>query len=186
MSLLLAGITVWFVVHLFPAAAPAQRENIVFKLGENPYKGIFSLLILLSLVMIVFGWKSAIPTAIYAPVIAPGILTSLLMFVALTLFFAAQMQGHLRRILRHPQMLGTLVWAVTHLLTNGDSRSLALFGAFAVWAALEIVLCNRRDGPRREMPAAAAKFDVIAVVIGAVAWGLLGRFHLQLFGVAPM
>ena len=56
MALLLAGITVWFLVHLFPAIAPASRENMVFKLGENAYKGLFSLLILAALLMIVFGW----------------------------------------------------------------------------------------------------------------------------------
>ena len=49
MALLLAGVTVWFTVHLFPAIAPASRENMVFKLGENAYKGLFSLLILAAL-----------------------------------------------------------------------------------------------------------------------------------------
>ena len=58
MALFLAGITLFCVVHLFPAIAPGSRENLVFKLGENPYKGIFSVLILLGLVLIVFGWKS--------------------------------------------------------------------------------------------------------------------------------
>ena len=61
MPLLLAGLTVWCLVHLFPSVAPASRENLAFKLGENPYKGLFSLFILAALVMIVFGWKTATP-----------------------------------------------------------------------------------------------------------------------------
>lgn len=186
MALLLAGITVWFIVHLFPAIAPASRENLVFKLGENAYKGIFSLLILAALLMIVFGWKSSVPTPVYVPPVAPGPLPSVMVLVALVLFFSSQFNSHLKRNLRHPQMIGTLVWATAHLLTNGDSRSLALFGAFAGWALLEIILCNRRDGRRTELPAASAKFDLAAVVAGGAAWAVLGHFHVKLFGVAPM
>ena len=186
MALFLAGITLFCIVHLFPAFAPASRENLAFKLGENEYKGIFSLLILLGLVLIVFGWRSTIPVAVYTPPVGPGLLPSAMVFVALVLFFASQMGGYFKRSLRHPQMIGTLIWATSHLLTNGDSRSLILFGSLAVWSVLEIVLCNRRDGPRTELPVAAVKFDVIAVVVGAAAWGLLGHFHVNLFGVAPL
>lgn len=186
MALLLAGITVWFAVHLFPAIAPATRENAIFKLGENAYKGVFSLLILAALLIIVFGWKSSVPTAVYAPPVAPGLLPALMNFIALVLFFSSNFGTHAKRVLRHPQMAGTFLWAVAHLLTNGDSRSLALFGAFAAWALLEVVLCNRRDGPRPELPAASLKFDLAALLIGGVAWALIGHFHLKLFGVVPM
>ena len=186
MALLIAGIMTWSLVHLFPAFAPSARENLVAKLGENPYKGLFSLLILAALAMIVFGWKSSVPSGVYVPPLMPGILSSIMVLAGLTLFFASQFNGYFKRILRHPQMVGTLLWAGAHLLTNGDSRSLALFGSFAVWAIFEIVLCNRRDGPRFELPAASAKFDIIAIVIGCVAWAIVGHFHLKLFGVAPI
>ena len=186
MALLLAGITVWFVVHLFPAVAPASRENMIFKLGENAYKGLFSLLILAAVLMIVFGWKSSVPTGLYVPPVGPGLLPAVMVFVALVLFFSSRFDTHARRYLRHPQMAGTLLWAAAHLLTNGDSRSVVLFGGLAIWALLEIVLCNRRDGPRAELPAASLKSDLIAVLIGAVAWAIIGHFHVKLFGVAPM
>jgi uncharacterized membrane protein len=186
MALLLAGITVWFLVHLFPAIAPAARENMVFKLGENAYKGLFSLLILAALLMIVFGWKSSVPMAIYVPPVAPGFLPALMIFAAFVLFFSSNFNTNAKRYLRHPQMAGTLVWAATHLLTNGDSRSLALFGGLGAWALLEVVLCNRRDGPRAQLPVASLKYDLIAILIGGVAWAIVGHFHLKLFGVAPM
>ena len=186
MSLLLAGITVWFLVHLFPALAPNARENIVFKLGENPYKGIFSLLILVSLLMIVFGWKSAVPSAVYNPPLLPGVLPTALVLVGLVCFFAAQMNGHIKRLLRHPQMTGTILWASAHLLTNGDSRSVALFGGLGAWALLEILLTNRRDGPRGEAPQAHARQDLLAIVAGGVVFAIVGHFHLKLFGVAPL
>jgi uncharacterized membrane protein len=176
MALFLAGITLFCIVHLFPALAPESRENLTFKLGENPYKGIFSLLILAGLVMIVFGWKATQPSPLYGPPLGPGILPSILVLAGLILFFASQMKGYLKRTLRHPQMIGTLLWAGSHLLTNGDSRSVILFGSLAAWAGLEILLCNRRDGPRKELPTASVKADAIAVVVGVVAFAVLFRW----------
>jgi len=186
MSLLLAGVILWCAAHLFPAAAPARRDALVAKLGEQPYRGVFSLVIVASLVMIVFGWKSAVPSAIYQPPMGPGILPSILVFVGLVFFFASQMNGNIKRVLRHPQMAGTILWAVAHLLTNGDSRSVVLFGGMAVWAFIEIVMINRREGPRVESSPASGKFDLIAVVVGGVVFAIVGHFHLQLFGVSPI
>lgn len=186
MALLTAGMTLWILVHLFPAYAPARRDMLAERLGENRYKGAFSLLSLIALVIIVFGWKRAMPTAVYTPPLLPGLVPSILVLAGLILFFAAQAGGYLKRFLRHPQMLGTVLWAGAHLLTNGDNRSITLFGGFAAWAVLEIVLCNRRDGPRTEPPAASVKADAVTVVLGIAAFGLLGHFHLRLFGVSPL
>jgi uncharacterized membrane protein len=160
MTLLIAGIALWFVTHLFPAVAPRARDTLIQKLGENPYKGIFSLLILAALLMIVFGWKSAVPSALYAP------------------------GGHIKRLIRHPQMTGVLFWSAAHLLANGDSRSVSLFGGFALWAVLEIILINRREGPRDDRPAVSISQDLVTIVIGGVVFALVGQFHLQLFGVS--
>ena len=184
MTLLIAGIALWFVTHLFPAAAPVARDNLIKKLGENPYKGIFSLLILAALLMIVFGWKSAIPSALYAPPIGPGIVPSVLVLSGLVIFFASQTGGHIKRLIRHPQMTGVLFWSTAHLLVNGDSRSVSLFGGFALWAVLEIILINRREGPRVDRPAASISQDLVSIVIGGVVFALVGHFHLQLFGVS--
>jgi len=184
MTLLITGIALWFVTHLFPAAAPGARDNLVRKLGENPYKGIFSLLILAALLMIVFGWKSAIPSTIYVPPMGPGIVPSVLVLFGLIIFFASQTGGHIKRLIRHPQMTGVLFWSTAHLLANGDSRSVSLFGGFALWAVLEIILINRREGPRDDRPAVSISQDLVTIVIGGVVFALVGQFHLQLFGVS--
>ena len=186
MALLVTGIVLFCGVHLFPALAPALRNRLVSSLGENPYKGIYSLLILAGLVLIVLGWKAAIPRPVYVPPLMPGILPTVLVLVGLVFFFAARMRGYIKRVLRHPQMAGTILWATSHLLTNGDSRSVTLFGSLLIWALLEIVFCNRRDGPRTELPAAAAKFDLLALVVGGVAFAVIGHLHLKLFGVSPL
>ena len=184
MALLIAGLALWSVTHLFPAAAPGARDNLSKTLGENPYRGVFSLLILAALLMIVFGWKSAVPSAIYVPPMGSGIVPSLLVLFGLIIFFASQTGGHTKRLIRHPQMTGVLFWSVAHLLVNGDSRSVSLFAGFAVWALLEIVLINRREGPRVDRPAASLRQDLVAIVIGGAVFALVGHFHLQLFGVS--
>ena len=186
MSLLLAGIILWFVAHSLPAIAPGKRDALVARLGAQPYRGVFSLVILTSLLMIVFGWKSAVPSALYAPPMGPGIVPSVLVLIGLVLFFASQMNGNIKRVIRHPQMAGTILWAVAHLLTNGDSRSVALFGGMAVWALFEVVMINRRDGPIGAIKPASGKYDLVAVVIGGVVFAIVGHFHLRLFGVSPI
>lgn len=186
MTMLHAGIALWFVVHAFPSVAPARRATLQQSMGEQPYRGMFSLFILVALLLIVFGWKSAVPTAIYAPPLAPGLLSAALVLTGLVLFFSSRVNGHIKRVLRHPQMAGTICWATAHLLTNGDSRSVALFGALTVWALFEIVMINRRDGPGTGLKAASGKFDAIAIVIGVVVFAAVGHFHEALFGVAPI
>ena len=183
MALLIAGIIVFCAVHLFPAALPAARNRLQQKLGDNPYRGIFSLLILGSLVIIVFGWKSASPQTVYDAPLPANILSSLLILVGLVLFFASQFQGNIRRFIRHPQMAGTILWGVAHLLTNGDSRSVALFGGLAVWAIAEILLANRRDGTWQRPGPAAIRLDIYPAIIGIVVFAAVAHFHARLFGV---
>ena len=186
MTMLHAGIALWFIVHVFPAMAPARRAALQQSMGEQAYRGIFSLFIIGALLLIVFGWKSAVPTSVYVPPMGPNIPGALLVLAGLILFFSSRVDGHIKRILRHPQMFGTLLWAVSHLLTNGDSRSLSLFGAMAVWAVFEIVMINRREGPWTGSSTATGRFDFIAIVIGTVVFAIVGHFHEALFGVVPI
>jgi len=183
MTLLHIGVALWCLAHLFPAALSAQRNALHAKLGEKPYRGLFSLVILASLVLIVVGWRNTAPTPVYSPLLAPGPFISVLMLIALFLFFAAKTQGNVKRIIRHPQMTGVIVWGVAHLLVNGDSRSVALFGSLTVWAILEILLINRREGNRVRPGPAPAKADLIPLAIGTIVFAVLANFHALLFGV---
>lgn len=184
MTLLMVGILMFTLAHLFPAAAKASRDSLSGRLGANRYQGLFALFILSSIVVIVFGWKSAQPSLVYAPVVAPGLVTSGLMLVASILFIASVMPTNLKRWIRHPQMTGTLIWSVTHLLANGDSRSIALFGCLGLWTILEMLLCSKRDGAwQKPEPVSLAK-DVVFVIVGAVLFAVFAYSHRWLFGVA--
>jgi uncharacterized membrane protein len=184
MTLLIAGVVLWTVVHLFPAVAPGVRANLVIKLGEGPYKGLFALDILIALGLIVFGWKSASPTAIYVPPLYGSIVPTVLIVIAIFLFVASSMPNNFKRLVRHPQMTAVLFWSTGHLLTNGDSRSLMLFGGLGIWALLEIIFINRRDGSWDKPASVPALKGVITVVVAVVMAAILAHFHADLFGVA--
>jgi uncharacterized membrane protein len=181
--MLIGGLLLFTVVHLFPAMMPQSRERLVAKLGFNPYRGLFSLVLVASLALIVFGWRTASPTGVYAPPLQPGPIVSALVFLAFVLFVASQSKTNIRRVVRHPQMSATLLWSVAHLLVNGDSRSVVLFGGLGIWAVIEIVLCNRRDGVWERPAPVARSMDAVTLAIGAVAFALIWYFHSALFGV---
>jgi len=185
MTMLIAGVLAWSLVHLFPAILPRPRKALIAKLGNNGYRGIYSLLILASLVLIVFGWKAAVPGTVYAPPLSGGPITSLLVLAGLVLFFSSRFASNIKRFLRHPQMTGTILWGVAHLLANGDSRSIVLFGGLTIWAVLEIVMINRRDGAWQKPAPTSLRNDIAPLAIGVVAFGVIAWFHLRLFGVPP-
>lgn len=185
MTMLIGGLLLFSAVHLLPAAMPQMRERMVERLGSNPYRGLFSLIIVASLVLVVFGWKAASPAAVYAPPLQAGPLVSALVFLAFVLFVAAQSKTNVRRLVRHPQMAATLLWSVAHLLANGDSRSIALFGILGAWAIIEVILCNRRDGAWEKPEPVARSLDVVTLAIAAAGSALVWYFHTALFGVSP-
>jgi uncharacterized membrane protein len=186
MSTLVLGILLWSLMHFLPAAAPGVRRNLIGRLGENPYKGLFALLMIVSIYLIYRGWTAILPAAVYQPPAWGRHLTALLMMAAFVLFFAPYPRNNFRRLLRHPQLTGVIVWGVAHLLANGENRSLALFGGFVLWAVLEMALINRRDGAWSRPDPAPMKNDILLVVVGLAAYIGMIFAHTWLFGVSPM
>ena len=181
MTLLVAGLVLFIAVHLIPSVAPL-RAALIARLGPGPYRGLFSLVAAAGLVLVVWGFARAPFEPLYA---APAWGRQVAMFavpVALVLFAAANMPTHIRAVLRHPMLLGLLLWATAHLLSNGDLRSVVLFGGFAGYAVLGLVSAVAR-GQRLSDKAPRLAMDGVAIVAGLVAAGLLAVFHATLFGV---
>ena len=119
MTLLVAGLVLFIAVHLIPSVVPL-RAALIARLGAGPYRGLFSLVAAASLVLIVWGFAGAPFEPLYA---VPAWGRQVAMFavpVAVVLFAAANMPTHIRAVLRHPMLLGLLLWAIAHLLSNGD------------------------------------------------------------------
>ena len=186
MIILLAGLTLWAAVHWFPAALPDQRNALVAKLGEGPYKGLFSLLIVLSIVLIIAGWRAAPIVQAYLPPMFGNLFIALAVYLAFVLFFAARIPNNLRRIVRHPQLTGVVLWAGAHLLVNGQVRDLLLFGGMGIWAIVGMLLANRRDGAWQRPAPVPIWQDIILAAVALVVTALLFHFHGTLFGMSAI
>lgn len=182
MILLVAGLALFMAVHLVPSVVPL-RDALIARLGAAPYRGVFSLIALAGLVLVVLGFARASVEPVYS---APGWGRQVAMVavpVSLVLFAAANMPTHIRAVLRHPMLLGVLLWATTHLLANGELRSVVLFGSFAGYAVLDLVSAEVRGKRPSTEKAPRLTMDAVAVVAGLVAAGLFIVFHGALFGV---
>ena len=104
--------------------------------ARDPTRGVFSLIVLASIALVVWGFSEAPFEPVYAPAPWGRHAAMIAMPAALVLFVAANMATHTRAVLRHPMLLGLLVWALAHLAANGDLASVALFGSFAAFAVL--------------------------------------------------
>jgi len=180
------GVLLWSITHFLPAIAVDMKKNLVSKMGENGWKGLFTVLMVLAIYLMVSGWKATIPVNLYVAPEWSRHLTSLLVLIGLILFFAPYPPTNLKRLLRHPQLTGVALWGFGHLLANGESRSIVLFGGLAAWAVIEMLLINRRDGARRTLPDPVPfRNDAIVAAIGIAAYAVLGVAHGWLFGVSP-
>ncbi len=186
MTLMVLGLFLWVGVHLFPVLAPALRLQLIGRIGNLAYQGLFALLILLGLILIVLGWQGSTPTILYMPPMGLRHPAMLLVVIALILFAVSYLPSRIRRFIRHPQLTGVLVWALAHLMANGDSRSVLLFGVMGAWALLSMFAINQRDGAWSRPEAPALWREAIPVVVGLVVAVILVRLHPYLSGVSLM
>ncbi|MEE2733361.1 MAG: NnrU family protein [Pseudomonadota bacterium] len=183
MALIILGIILWSVVHLIPAVTPGIKARWQGALGKNGYRASFSLLILAALLMMVMGWRHSLPIYLYTLSEQIHLATIGIMTFAVVLFVAAKLPSRLKRIIRHPQLTGVALWALAHLLANGDSRSVALFGGVLTWAVIEIIVINRREGQWQKPPAKGLYIEVLLLGISAAVFVGLIMAHPYLSGI---
>jgi uncharacterized membrane protein len=186
MSLMVLGIALWWATHLFPILAPGARAAAVGRLGRNPYRGVFSLLTLAAVALMVIGYRQAAVVSLWFPPAWTVHLNNLLMLIAVFLLGAKHAKSSVRHYLRHPMLTAVAIWAVAHLLVNGDLASVVLFGAMLGWAVVAIIGSNARDGawvrpPKGDVPG-LIRHVAIALVVFAVILGI----HGPLLGVRPV
>ena len=155
-------------------------------MGENLYKGLFTVDIVIALALIVYGWRTTELAIWYVPPLLGSPIVSALVFVAFFLFAATHAPGNTKRFLNHPMLTGTAVWGIAHLLANGENRSVVLFGGLALWAVISIITITRRDRPyEKPAPAPLAK-DLMTFVAAAVVYAVALFGHQWAFGVSPI
>ncbi|HYD59615.1 MAG TPA: NnrU family protein [Noviherbaspirillum sp.] len=184
MEILVLGLVLFLGIHLLPVLT-GLRNTLHARLGEKGYKALFSLVSALSLVLIVVGYARA-PTEprLFDPLPAAIRIAPLAMIISFVLLASANMRTHIRHKLRHPMLIGVGIWALVHLLANGEAKAMLLFGAFLAYVVIDLVSVVQRSAVKAFTP--VVRQDVMAVVSGIVIALLVMAFHRYLFGAAAV
>lgn len=191
MSYLVLGLVLFLGVHSVRIVADGWRTQMRARLGEGAWKGLYSVASVVGLVLVVWGYGLARqqPVVLWNPPVGMRHAASLLTLIAFVLLAAAYVPRNVFKArLHHPMVLGVKVWALAHLLSNGNLADVVLFGAFLLWAVLSFRAARQRDRAQNTVyaPGTAAGTG-IAVVVGTAAWaGFAFWAHVWLIGVAPL
>lgn len=187
MLILILGLILFIGIHSVRIFAPDWRNARVAAMGEGRWKGVYSLVSVVGLVLLVWGYGLARPEAafFYEPPAWMKHAVALVMPVALIIFMVSQLPpGKMKPALKHPMLVSIKIWAIAHLAANGDLASILLFGAFLAWAVLDRISVGRRDEPSPSE--GSVHWDIAAIVSGVVIYLLfVWRLHAWLFGVLP-
>ncbi|TRZ97679.1 MAG: NnrU family protein [Rhodocyclaceae bacterium] len=190
MNLLLLGLIIFLGAHSVRIFAGEWRDAQITGLGEMRWKGVYSLISAVGLGLIIwgFGMARAESPMLWTPPVWTRHLAALLTLPAFILLVAAYLPGsHIKSAVGHPMVAGVKLWALAHLLANGKSVAVVLFGAFLIWAVLDFISARRRDrAAGRTYPVLGWSRDAMVIVVGLVAWGLFAMVgHGWLIGVRP-
>jgi uncharacterized membrane protein len=185
MTVLIAGIVLFLGVHTLTTLRE-PRAALIRRIGEGPYKGLYSLTAAAGLVLIVWGfgrYRSAGYVSLWDPPASLNHLALMLMWFSFVALVAANAPaGKIKGMLRHPMLVGVKAWALAHLLVNGDLGSLILFGTFLAWAVYDRIAVKRRGDPGAPRSSVTAG-DAIALVVGSLAYVAMFWLHPWLIGV---
>jgi uncharacterized membrane protein len=180
MNLLILGITIFFSIHLVPIFP--LKKFLINRLGENKYKGLFSLIALIGILIIIYGFSSADYYPIWDPLPYSKGLALTLMPISIVLLVGANIQTNIKRLTKHPMLIGILIWSFVHLLSNGDLRSIILFVSFGVYALIDIIFSKKVLTTNNTANYTLTK-DIIVVIIGLLVYAIIVYFHQYIAGV---
>ncbi|MBX5011741.1 NnrU family protein [Rhizobium lentis] len=192
MTLLIVGIILFLGVHLVRVVAPDFRRSMIASLGERGWRAGYSIASILTLVLLIYGFGQArgVTGMLYNPPVWTAHIAITLMLIAMICLVASLLPaGHIATKTKHPMVLSVKIWALAHLLANGETSSVLLFGAFLAWGVIVRISLKRREraGDTTLRPFVSAKSDLYAAVIGIVAWALIiWKLHEWLIGVSPL
>ena len=190
MTYLILGLILFLGIHSIRIFADDFRTRTVARIGLNPWKGIYTLVSLAGFVLLCYGYSLSRgePGVVWVPPRWTNHVAALLMLLAFILVAAAYVPGNrIKAWAGHPMVLGVKVWAFAHLLANGRTGDLVLFGAFLAWAVADYISSRRRDRAAGTVYVTlGVSRDIIAIVAGGAAYLVFTVWlHLWLIGVKP-
>jgi len=181
------GLVVFLGAHVFVTMRD-HRAAVVARIGEWPYRGLFSLVSIIGIVLIGYGfaaYRAAGPIIVWYPPGWTRHIVVALMWPVSIMIAAAYIPGNIKRVLKHPMLVGVKTWAFAHLCANGDLGGSILFGSVLAWAVYDrITLKRRKDAGAPPIPVGGTKNDILSIVVGTIIYLALGFvFHPVVIGV---
>ncbi len=181
------GLVIFLGAHVFVTMRD-RRAALVARMGEWPYRGLFSLVSIVGIVLIGYGfaaYRAAGPIMVWDPPAWTRHIVVTLMWPASILVVAAYIPGNIKRTLKHPMLAGVKTWAFAHLCANGDLGGIILFASVLAWAVYDRITLKRRSDPGAPpIPVGGTRNDIIAIVVGTILYLALGFvFHPIVVGV---
>ena len=189
---LLFGLVLFLGIHSLQSMAPQLRQNAMARWGSLGFKGVYAAVSLLGFVLLVQGYSQARldPVVLWSPPRGLQMATILLMWVAMIFLVATYIPAnHIKAKLRHPMTLSVKVWALGHLLINGNLADVVLFGGFLLWSVLVFRAARQRDRQSlHNAPEGKWLGTGLTVVVGTGVWAafFMGGLHVWLVGVMPL
>lgn len=190
MTSFIIGLILFLGVHSLRIVADGWRTRTLARIGQYPWKGVYTLFSLAGFALMVWGYGEArlVPVLLYDPPHWMRHIAALLTLPAFVLLAAAYVPGnHLKAVVGHPMYSAIKLWAFAHLMANGRLADVILFGAFLAWAVAGFIAGRRRDRAAGTVyPAGCARLTGLTVIAGLGAWAVFAFWaHLWLIGVGP-
>lgn len=192
MLLLVLCLCLFFATHLVRIVAPGLRDAAIARLGASAWKGLYSVASVITLVLMIyaFGQARQVTGMLYYPPVWMSHIALTLMLIAMICLVASLLPpGHIATKTKHPLVLSVKIWALSHLLANGETSSVILFAAFLAWGVVMRIALKRREraGLLVRPAFVSARYDLIAVVGGVALWAaFIFKLHEWLIGVQPL
>lgn len=190
MIVLVLGLVLFFAIHSVAIVSPSWRSNMIGKIGAGPWKGIYSLISIVGLALIVWGYSLARtePVVVYVPPFWLRHLALLLLIPVFILLIAGNLPGRIKAAVKHPMLIAIKLWAFAHLLANGMLADVLLFGLFLVWAVLSRISIKWREQPSPPTAGPGSfRNDIIAIVGGIAFYVVFALWlHTWLIGISPI
>lgn len=181
MTTLIVGLVVFFGIHLLPSFE-GIRGRLIALSGEGPYKGMYTLISISGFVLIVMGMANRDFISVWQPPLWTSHLALVLMLPVFMLLAAAYIPSNIKRFTRHPMLWGVSLWAIAHLLANGDIGSILLFGSFLAYSYFDMWSANRRGAQKSKIKRPII-YDVGIVLLGFGMYLLFFYIHPKIIGV---
>ena len=187
LAIMILGLVLFIGTHLVTTRRE-QRAALIARFGEGAYKGLYSLASVVGIALIAWGFARYRATGwidVWFPPAWTRHLAVALILPATIFFVAPYSPGRIKTALKHPMLAGIKLWAVAHLIANGDLGSIVLFGSLLAWAVVDrISLKHRTDPGAPPIPVGGIQKDIIAVVASLALYLALGfLFHPYVVGL---